>query len=141
MTGKDLVSTVGMDSDGWLLGKMGVLEGLNSRIDPQGRQPIGINLRDDCTTETSMAFAMRSHVHSHRKNRVKTQGTNDHHRQHSSVSLPTMSTPSSPDRDRRISTNLLNFAWQHGGYVRPFMPGVPGLDPLGDTHGLLAWSR
>ena len=47
---------------------------------------------------------------------------------------------SSPERDRRISINLLNFAWQHSSFVQPFLPGVPGLDPLGDTHGLLGWS-
>eukprot|EP01060_Flectonema_neradi_P034267 TRINITY_DN5959_c0_g1_i2.p1 TRINITY_DN5959_c0_g1~~TRINITY_DN5959_c0_g1_i2.p1 ORF type:complete len:504 (+),score=78.81 TRINITY_DN5959_c0_g1_i2:40-1551(+) len=40
-----------------LTGRIGVFEGHASTINLQGRQPTGINIRNDCNTETAMAFA------------------------------------------------------------------------------------
>jgi hypothetical protein len=74
-----------------------------------GNQSTGINLRDDCITETSAAFAVRSRV-----------------------------AAVAQDNDTVIARNLLNYAWRRGGFPATWMPGTRG-GAHGDTMGLLAW--
>eukprot|EP00755_Sulcionema_specki_P025828 Sspe_Gene.84199::Locus_55269_Transcript_1_1_Confidence_1.000_Length_2245::g.84199::m.84199 len=88
-------------------GRMGVLEGFSTYIGKGGKQPASINLRNDCITESSMAFAMRSVL----------RGGNASH--------------------AAVSRNLLNYAWFHGGFSQPWVPGLG--DSLGSTFGLLGW--
>eukprot|EP00756_Hemistasia_phaeocysticola_P049171 Hpha_TRINITY_DN23611_c0_g1::TRINITY_DN23611_c0_g1_i1::g.57513::m.57513 len=95
-------------------GRMGVFEGHASTIDLQGNQPTGVAQRDDCMTETAMAFAVLSSV----------QKDND---------------PAGAARSAGISSNILDYAWVHGGFSKSWQPGV--LDnPNGDFFGILEWS-
>ena len=46
------------------LGRMGILEGFNSKIDFSGNQYVSTNLRNDCISETAMALAMGGYASS-----------------------------------------------------------------------------
>ena len=83
--------------------------GLDGKIHHAGNQSTGINLRDDCMTETSAAFAVRSLV-----------------------------APVAQPNDSVIARNILNYAWRRGGFTSAWMPGTIG-GAHGDTMGLLAW--
>ena len=74
---------------------------LFSLLQDDGRQPTAINLRDDCVTETAMAFAARSVVRA----KATASGTN----------RPDLMQNGSAT-DAAMSRNLLNYAWVHGGF-------------------------
>lgn len=115
-----LLDAAGMGGSGVL----GVFEGLYSSIVQGGRQPVSVNLRDDCITETAMAFAMRS-VAARRgllRDAAPVHGTET----------------ALADADERTAINLLDYAWSAGGFAQSWMPGL--FDPLGSTLGMLAWS-
>ena len=96
------------------LGRMGILEGFNSKIDFSGNQYVSTNLRNDCISETAMALAMGGYASSISNSALKR-------------------------KFKSISRNLLDFPWFHGGFSQRWLPGVAP-DPMGDAMGLLAWS-
>ena len=94
-------------------GRMGILEGFNSKIDFSGNQYVSTNLRNDCISETAMALAMGG-------------------------STSTVN-PLLREKFKTFSKNLLDYPWIHGGFSQRWLPGVSP-DPLGDSMGLLSWS-
>ena len=96
--------------NGSATGRMGVFEGFQSSIDLDGNQPTSFALRDDCMTETAMSFAILNAVQ-------KTKTSNA----------------------AKLSKNILDYAWVHGGYSQAWVPGV-GTNKKGDYFGMLSWS-
>ena len=83
-------------------GQLGIFEGFTSNVAVDGTQPQSIGVRADCVTESSASFAVRSLL-AHGKNAT-----------------------SDAQRDRAISTNLLNYGHIHSGFSQPWAVGSIG---------------
>ncbi len=94
-------------------GKLGVIEGFTTSILPDGSQEKARALRNDCITETAMVFAMKYYL--------------------------SIDTPTSGEKYKVVSSNLLNYAWIHGTFLNGFFPNLSPGDPNGNTFGLLKW--
>ena len=103
--------------NGTATGRMGVFEGFQSSINSAGTQPTSLSFRGDCMAETAMSFAVLSAIQA--KN-LSTTG---------SSMLP----------PGRVGRNILNYAWVHGGFSQPWVPGI-GLNEAGNFFGMLSWS-
>ena len=109
------------------LGQLGVLEGFTSDVERDGTQPQATNTRNDCTCETSFAFAVRS-------------------------AASAVGAVKNADEDRTIAQNLLNYAMLHSGFSQPWTvppplitqsPDYSATRPWlvsGDAFGVLAWT-
>eukprot|EP00948_MAST-09A_sp_MAST-9A-sp1_P000043 g43.t1 len=105
-------------------GRFGVLEGYQKTIVAGGKQLISSNLRNDCTCETAMSFALRQSLVDQD---ILLQRDQDNEPSYGS-----------------IGRNLLNFAWFHSTWSQGWCPGQTSLyanaDAEGNVMGLISWA-